>query len=604
MIFPLLLIWTASLQACAVLGSDAYNVIVVGSGPGGLVAAEYLTRQSDVSVLLLEAGNVSLQSTGGSDVLSYSASEGWTTFDIPGEFDNTIYNAENEEYRADWINLSSVWLGKLLGGCSSINAVQYFRTPDSYVTKASWPFSADVVNSGFDAIEELSPYTETPSADGEYYLQEAFDIVSSALGGAGYAFKTLNNEEARNGKNSTYGHPPYTIKGGLRNSPAKTFHSEMEGRSNFKLLVNSKALYIQQTQGNATGVVYQNEAGDSVEVPLTERGVVVVAAGALATPQLLMQSGIGPQDQLEALAATGSFDGVGGQDAWVVNKAVGKSVFDAAVVYASFTHAGMVPFLNTKRPEDAIAQFVKNQTGPWAIPGPVLTAYETMEIGGREYELQTTVLPHGFGDAYETEEAYTLALLLNNPESRDYISVDGNAFNVATNGSWYLSTPGDVEAMEAYAARMISTMTDAGSVFLGGASSSGEVDIATWVSDNAGSVSHHFGGSCYTAADTADDASRCADASFRVIGTQNVYISDASLMKEGTVNPYAFVMYIGHQAAKNVLDAAFGVSADADLKTTGSSSGNIDSDSSAARRLSGATIGSVVALLVVALIAL
>lgn len=185
MIFPLLLIWTASLQACAVLGSDAYNVIVVGSGPGGLVAAEYLTRQSDVSVLLLEAGNVSLQSTGGSDVLSYSASEGWTTFDIPGEFDNTIYNAENEEYRADWINLSSVWLGKLLGGCSSINAVQYFRTPDSYVTKASWPFSADVVNSGFDAIEELSPYTETPSADGEYYLQEAFDIVSSALGGAG-----------------------------------------------------------------------------------------------------------------------------------------------------------------------------------------------------------------------------------------------------------------------------------------------------------------------------------------------------------------------------------------------------------------------------------
>ncbi|KAH7462028.1 Cellobiose dehydrogenase [Phytophthora ramorum] len=563
-----LLLWVASL-VCGVSGSDAYDVIVVGSGPGGLVAAEYLTRQSDVSVLLLEAGNVSLQATGGADVLSYSASKGWTKFDIPGEFDNVIYNSENEAYRVDWIDSSSIWLGKLLGGCSSISAVQYFRTPDAYLSKATWPFSVDVVNSGFDAVEELSPYTETPSADAEYYLLEAFNIVSSALEGVGYSLKTLNDEEARNNKNATFGHPPYTIRDGLRDSPAKTFYSAMEGRENFKLLVNSKVLYIQQTQGNATGVVYQNGAGETTEVSLTDGGVVVVAAGALSTPQLLMQSGIGPQDQLEALASEGSFTGVGEQDTWVVNEAMGKTVFDAAVVYASFTHSGMVPFLNTERPEDAIAQFVKNQTGPWAIPGPVMTAYETMEIGGREYEFQTTVLPHGFGDDYKTDEAYTLALLINNPESRDYISVEGSSFNVATNGSWYLSTSNDVEAMETYAAKMISAMTDAGSVFLGG-----DVDIASWVSDSAGSVSHHFGGSCYTAADEADDGLRCAEASFRVVGTQNVYLSDASLMKEGTVNPYGFVMYIGQQAAKNVLDAAFGVSADTEIRSTGRSSSN------------------------------
>ncbi|KAL3662693.1 hypothetical protein V7S43_012101 [Phytophthora oleae] len=448
---------------------------------------------------------------------------------------------------------------------------------DDYLTKATWPYSAEVVNSGFDAVEELSPYTDTPSADGEYYLLEAFDIVSSALDGIGYSFKALNEEEARNNKNNTYGHPPYTIKDGLRSSPAKTFYSEMEIRGNFKLLVNSKTLYIQQMLGNATGVMYESEAGDATEGSLTEGGVVVVAAGALSTPQLLMQSGTGPQDQLEALASAGSFEGVGEQDSWVINEGVGKAVFDAAVVYASFTHTGMVPFLNTQRPEDAIAQFVKNQTGPWAIPGPVMTAYETKEISGREYEFQTTVLPHGFGDDYETDEAYTLALLLNNPESRDYINVNGNSFNVATSGSWYLSTPNDVAAMEFYAAKMISAMTDAGSVFLGG---SGEVDISSWVSDNAGSVSHHFGGSCYTAADDVDDASRCADASFRVISTQNVYLGDASLMKEGTVNPYAFVLYIGHQAAKNVLDAAFGVRSDTEVEGEASTANSHSSSTS------------------------
>ncbi|KAG7381003.1 hypothetical protein PHYPSEUDO_006556 [Phytophthora pseudosyringae] len=597
----LLLLWVAGLVRGGVRGSDAYDVILVGSGPGGLVAAESLSRHSDVTVLLLEAGDVSLQSTGGEAVLPYSASRGWTQFDIPGEFDNTIYNSDNEAYRADWVALSSVWLGKLLGGCSSISAAQYFRTPDAYVVKATWPYSADAVSSGFDAVEELSPYTETPSADGEYYLLEAFDIVGSALDGVGYAPKTLNDEEARNSKNHTYGHPPYTIKDGLRDSPAKTFYSEMEARDNVKLLVNSKALYIQQTQGNATGVVYQSAAGVTTQVSLTDRGVVLVAAGALSTPQLLMQSGIGPQDQLEALASAGSFDGVGQRDAWVINEAVGKTVFDAAVVYASFTHAGMVPFLNTQRPEDAIAQFVKNQTGPWAIPGPVLTAYETMEVGGREYEFQTTVLPHGFGDDYETDEAYTLALLINNPESRDYISVQGDAFNVATNGSWYLSTPNDAAAMEFYAAKMIFTMTDAGSVFLGGSSGGAEVDISSWVRDNAGSVSHHFGGGCYTAADDADDASRCADASFRVIGTRNVYLSDASLMKEGTVNPYAFVMYIGHQAAKNVLDAAFGVGADTEVEggsPATSSSTSTSASSSSSSRYERVIVGILVLILV------
>ncbi|ETM51619.1 hypothetical protein L914_04582 [Phytophthora nicotianae] len=42
----------------------------------------------------------------------------------------------------------------------------------------------------------------------------------------------------------------------------------------------------------------------------------------------------------------------------------------------------------------------------------------------------------------------------------------------------------------------------------------------------------------------------------RVIGMQNIY---ASLMQEGMVNLYDFDMYIGHQAAKNVLDAVFGI---------------------------------------------
>lgn len=571
---------TTGAGATTLATPSEYDVIVIGSGPGGLVAAEYLTRATyNLSVLMLEAGDVSLQASGGKDTLEYAAASGFTKFDIPGEFDNTIYNTANEKYRIEWISSPYMWLGKLLGGCSSINAALYFRTPDSYVEKASWPYSATQVSAGFDANEKFFQYTETPSSDGKKYLQEAYEIVGDALTGIGYSAQTLNAQDARNSKNMTFGHPPYAIAKGLRDAPAKTFYSEMKDRSNFALLTNSKVLYVQQTSGQATGVVYENAAQEEVTAKLSSRGVVVMAAGALNTPQVLMQSGIGPKKELEALAALNSFDGVS-KESWVENANVGQSVFDANVVYASLSHTDMKPFLNKKRPEDAITQYVKDQSGPWSNPGPVLVAYETMNVGDREYDLQTTILPHGFGDDYETDEAYTMSLFVNNPESRDYISVSSSdaGFNVATQGSWYLSTSNDLKVLQSYATKMITAATEAGSVFLNGKDASA-TGIAAWVKTNAGSVTHHFGGSCYTSSDTTD-SKRCADESFKVIGTKNIYVSDASLMKEGTVNPYGFVMYIGHQAAKNVLESAFQVAAS-------SSSPSSDSTDSGATPSSG-----------------
>ncbi|KAF1327338.1 Carbohydrate-binding protein, partial [Globisporangium splendens] len=578
--------------ACASMGAaaDTYDVIVVGSGPGGLVAAETLSRtQFNLSVLVLEAGNVSLQASGGTDTLAYAQALGFTKFDIPGEFDNTIYNDENEKYRVDWITTPYMWLGKLVGGCSSINAALYFRTPDSYVTKAVWPFSAADVTAGFDAIEKFFGHTETPSSDGKHYVQEAYKIVGDALTGVGYSAQTLNSESARNNKNATFGHPPYAIAKGLRDAPAKTFYSEMKARGNFKLVTNARVQYIVQTQGVATGVVYQDSTKTSVTVGLSSRGVVVLAAGALSTPQVLMQSGIGPSKELAALAALGtttSFSaGVQTKASWVENANVGQSVFDANVVYASLSHPDMTPFLNKKRPADAIAQYVKDQSGSWATPGPVLIAYETMTVGDREYDLQTTVLPHGFADSYETENAYSMSLFVNNPESRDSISVSSSGsssspFNVATKGSWYLSTASDLQALQQYAHKMISAAVAAGSSFLDAKNTSAS-SIAAWVKANAGSVTHHFGGSCYTSSD-ASDTKRCADEKFKVIGTSNIYVSDASLMKEGTVNPYGFIMYIGHQAAKNILQEAFATVVTNDSTTAGTSgtSGNATMPSS------------------------
>lgn len=580
----------ALLSAYGASAAQEFDVIIIGSGPGGLVAAELLTRQSALSVLMLEAGNVSLQASGGSDLpAAYAQASGLTKFDIPGEFDNTIYNDANDAYRVDWFTKpASMWLGKLLGGCSSINAAMYFRTPDAYVAQVSWPFSAETVQSGFDAIETFFNYTETPSSDGQPYLQEAYEIVGDALSAGGYASEVLNDLAAKNSKNGTFGHPPYAISGGTRDSPAKSFYSVLKGRANFTLRILSKALYVQQTKGKATGVVYEDAQSQTLTASLSSHGVVVMAAGALSTPQLLMQSGIGPADQLQALSALSGFDGVSASSSdWAENENVGKHLFDNGVVYASLSHENMTPFLNKQRPTAAITQYAKDQSGPWATSGPVLVAYESFEVNGRAYDFQTTVLPHGFGDYYTTDNAYALTLTIHNQESRDYISVlsDGT-WSANSNGSLYLATANDLLAMQTYAQKMIDLLeTQGNSTFL---TSSKTQTVAQWVASQSASVTHHFGGSCYTSSD-ATDANRCADETFKVVGTSNVYVSDASLMKEGTVNPYGFVMYIGHQAAQNVLRNAF--------NTTAAASSSSGESSAAGSSSAGSTTGAASSLL-------
>jgi len=75
-------------------------------------------------------------------------------------------------------------------------------------------------------------------------------------------------------------------------------------------------------------------------VQLSERGVVVVAAGALVTPKILMESGIGPLKELHKI---NTHPGVQ-EDNLVQNENVGEHLFDTTLVIANFRHEQMDSF--------------------------------------------------------------------------------------------------------------------------------------------------------------------------------------------------------------------------------------------------------------------
>ncbi|KAF0715582.1 Aste57867_3305 [Aphanomyces stellatus] len=520
--------------ATAAATTPVYDVIVVGSGPGGLVAAEYLSRNSSISVLVLEAGVPSLRNTGGSQIPDYIKPEEWTVFDIPGEYTNTAFphNAKQTRLRLDWVaSPSPLFLGKIVGGSSSLNGMLYFRTSDEYVQETKWPVDARAVTSNFAEIETMFGSTHIPSPDGHWYLQEAYTIIGNALGANG--FREVNINAKCNNKSKSYGHPPFAIKNGLRDSPAKTFLGAATKRANFKLLTSATVSHILQSQGVATGVVYTTGTGQSVTVNLSPRGTVVVAAGAVSTPKVLMQSGIGPRDQLDLLAKNGNFPGVN-RDAskWVVNENVGRNMFDTIQKLTTFKHPKMKAFYHDAPPKWALDQYSKvNHTGPWASPSPILIGYEYIQSN----QFQVTGFCHGYeGNADPTHLG--VQVYLNNPKGRTRCEFrpDGS-YHFNLNGGLY-SHPDDRSALDTFFGKLRGYMQGTGS---------------TYVNARGLDGSNHYGGTCVPAID-ASDPHRCADGSFKVVGTSNIFVGDASLMREGTVNPYGFVMQIGRQAGGNV----------------------------------------------------
>ncbi|CAK4680609.1 hypothetical protein LEN26_018710 [Aphanomyces euteiches] len=538
-----------------------FDVIIVGSGPGGLVAAEMLSRDPNIDVLILEAGGPSLQSTGGTLVPEYANETGLTYFDIPGEYANVAFllpNNISRTWHMEWLASPKNHLAKIVGGSSSINAALYFRSPDAYADAIDWPFSPKDVAEGFEEIEKMFGWTDVPSPDGLFYSQGVYRTMASALNFANFSEHNINRD--RNDKDKVYGHPPFTIKHGLRDSPAKTFLGAMKGRPNVVLETYATALQIFHTKGVAAGVVYNQLSALSLAL-LKPHGAVLLAAGTLNTPKLLFQSGIGPTDQRD-IAVKLPLPLALSSASWITNEHVGKHLFDThqvALTFRASNSSSWLPFGfdYIHPPQEALDQFIhQGQTGPLSSSNPVFIAYETLThpTTGRPHNFQITVFPHALPHINVSDSPFdmTLCFNLNNPASRDSMGYRNATYYGVLQDSLYWDDLNDLDMMLRFIRLAIARMAAVGTVPVFAPPTSyqpatWENDPKQWIREHT-LATDHYGGTCVS----SKRSSGCADASFRVVGTKNIFVGDGSLVAAGSVNPYGFVMYTGYQASANV----------------------------------------------------
>ncbi|TWO63579.1 choline dehydrogenase [Caenimonas sedimenti] len=283
------------------------DYVIVGGGSAGCVLAARLSEDPSVQVTLLEAGppdtSVLIHCPGGLAVLAKNGQANWAfqTTPQPGLNGRSGYQPR----------------GKVLGGSSSVNAMIYARGH-----RADYDHWAAEGNAGW-GWQDVLPYFKRSEhnergADafhGTGGPLNVMDLRSPHRFGpvfveAGKQAGHAENRDFNGAEQEGVGLYQVTHKNGERFSAAKAYLAPNRQRSNLQVITGAHATRILFEGRRAVGVEYR-QGGETKQVQANRE--VLLSAGALLSPQLLLLSGIGPHAHLRehGIAVVHDLPGVG-----------------------------------------------------------------------------------------------------------------------------------------------------------------------------------------------------------------------------------------------------------------------------------------------------
>lgn len=273
---------------------SSFDYVVVGAGSAGCVLAARLSEQPDATVAVLEAGG----------------SDRNLAVRIPAAFPKLFHTDRDWDYTSDpepGLMGRRLYMprGKMLGGSSSMNAMLFVRGNradyDGWAKAGATGWSYDEVLPYFKAMESFSRGADDYRGDsGPLHVDDhrsrvpITETIVAAAQEAGLPFNADYNGAEQEG----VGFLQVTQKRGSRWSAADAWLRPASSRKNLTVRSKTTVLGIEIRGGRAIGVWVQGKNGPEL---VEARREVILSAGAIGTPQLLMLSGIGPAEHLRAM---------------------------------------------------------------------------------------------------------------------------------------------------------------------------------------------------------------------------------------------------------------------------------------------------------------
>lgn len=528
---------------------EVFDYVIVGAGAAGAILANRLTEDGKSTVCLLEAGPVD-----------------WHPFlHLPAGFIQVLFNpAFTWQFSSEPTSLTNgrripLPQGRTLGGSTSINGLVYNRGQ-----REDFDGWASLGNSGWSYAEVLpyfkrneqrvttgdDPYRgrtgQVPVSDIEWIHPICEQFIAGAQG-LGMPRNADYNAASQEG----VGYYQRTIAGRWRMSTSRSYLWPVRNRRNLAIRTNARAIAVEFDGKHATGVRYVRGTQMDTAKVVSARREVLLCGGAINTPRLLQQSGVGPAELLRRIGVplVHELPGVG---------ASLRDHFSVRLVARVKGVATINELARAPRLWAQIARWMLGQPNILSLSPSLVHWFWHSREGLARPDLQGVFSPASYREGYvgmlDTYPGMTCGVWQHRPHSVGYVeagSADPFADPIVQPN--YLQDERDRAVLLAgmrMARRLLQT-PELARFTLAESMPGPQVQSDDELLDYArrfGASSYHLNGTARMG--SASELGAVVDAQLRVHGLQRLRVVDASVMPTiPSANTSAATMMIGEKAA-------------------------------------------------------